>query len=71
MPTVHGFCSLHRIAYNRTLDPHCPQCLIGHVQGAAQLDYEPPQAVTTQHTGGVLDPATGAQLDAITLQPVK
>lgn len=71
MPTRHGFCSLHRIAYDRQLDPTCPQCMIGHVNGAQQLDWEPIVTSAPTVSGGPIDPASGARLDAITLAPAK
>lgn len=62
--TVHGFCTLHQIAYNRTLDAHCPQCILGHVQGVEQLDYaEVP--VQTQVTRGMPVNAAGKPVDPL------
>lgn len=63
MATSHGFCTLHRIAYNGDLDPTCPQCMIGHVAGQQQLDYD----IVRQ---APLD-AAGVLLDKRTLLPVK
>jgi hypothetical protein len=34
-------CSLHQITYNDQLDPTCPQCALGGVTGADQLDARP------------------------------
>lgn len=53
--TKLGFCTLHRIAYNRQFDATCPQCLIAGVI-ADQLDYDP-DAVQTQVVtqGGPVD----------------
>lgn len=62
MATDHAFCPTHRIAYNRRLDPICPQCTLARIQPGAQLDYD----VIQQRP---LDP-TGKPLDPFTLQPV-
>jgi hypothetical protein len=67
MPRLkHGFCSLHRIAYNRDLDATCPQCLLSGVS-ADQLDYDP-EAVTVKVAtqGGPVD-ASGSPVDLDTL----
>lgn len=61
--TDHGFCSMHHIAYNRRLDPICPQCTLARIQPGNQLDYD-------SVIGKPLDPATGKPLDPFTLQPV-
>jgi len=60
--TKHGFCTMHRIAYNRKLDATCPQCLLSGVV-ADQLDYDP-EAVTVEvsTTGGPVD-ASGSPID--------
>lgn len=60
----HGFCRIHRIAYNRDFDYTCPQCVLAHVASSdQQLDYD-------ANAQRPLD-ASGAPLDAKTLQPVK
>jgi len=65
MRTVHGFCTLHMIAYNRNLDAHCPQCILGHVQGVEQLDYaEVP--VPTEVMRGMPVNAAGKPVDVTT-----
>jgi len=38
--TRHGFCGLHFIAYDRSLDPHCPQCVIGRTFPTKQYDFD-------------------------------
>lgn len=38
--TRHGFCSIHRIAYDRNLDPTCPQCLLAHMSPPKQYDFD-------------------------------
>jgi len=52
----HGFCTLHRVAYLRSLDPTCPQCTLAGLQ-AEQLDFDPEATVTVQV-------AVGAPVDA-------
>jgi len=47
MRTKHGFCTLHRIAYLRSLDPTCPQCTMAGLQ-ATQTDYNPEATATVQ-----------------------
>ena len=57
MPRMkHGYCTLHRIGYNRQLDPTCPQCTLAGLS-AEQLDYDPEATQTVQV-------AVGAPLDA-------
>jgi len=36
----HGFCSLHRIGYNRSLDATCPQCVLAGILPPRQYDYD-------------------------------
>jgi len=69
MRTNHGFCSLHRIAYNRGYDPTCPQCTLAGLQ-ADQLDYDPDATQVVRTTAGApVDgsgkPLTQAALDAL------
>lgn len=40
MATRHGFCGLHMIGYNRELDPHCPQCVLGRTFPTKQYDFD-------------------------------
>jgi len=49
--TKHGFCTLHRIAYLRNLDPTCPQCTLAGLQ-ATQTDYDPESSIVVQATVG-------------------
>src|SRR5438874_1866495 len=49
--TVHGFCTLHRIAYNRELDPTCPQCVIAGHLPADQLDFDAQAKVPLNDAG--------------------
>lgn len=63
MALQHGFCTLHRIAYNRTLDATCPQCIIAGHLPADQLDYDPNLTVKR-------DVAAGGPVDA-SGKPVK
>jgi len=48
MASGMAWCSLHGIAYNRALDPHCPQCTIGRVSTADQFEYTPPDPAPVQ-----------------------
>ena len=67
MATPHGFCSLHRIGYRRSLDATCPQCTLAGVS-AKQLDYDPNLTVmVAQSAGGPVD-ASGRAIDLETLQ---
>jgi len=36
----HGFCGLHFIGYNRELDHHCPQCILGGIYPTTQYDFD-------------------------------
>lgn len=63
MATDHGFCTLHKIGYNRDMDPTCPQCVIAGHLPAEQLDFD----AKTQRPLS----ASGEQLDKRTLQAVK
>jgi hypothetical protein len=38
--TRHGFCSLHRIGYDRSLDPACPQCVLAGHLPPKQYDFD-------------------------------
>lgn len=59
---THGFCTLHKIAYNRALDGHCPQCILqGISQPVKQLDFHP-RALKP------IDDVSGNLLDPITMQ---
>jgi hypothetical protein len=40
MATRHGFCTLHKIAFDRTLDPICPQCSLARIEPFKDLDYD-------------------------------
>lgn len=57
-PTAHGFCTLHRIAYNRDLDHTCPQCLLAHIQPADQLDFDVVEQKPLDASGNLLDART-------------
>lgn len=67
--TKHGYCTLHRIAYLRGLDPTCPQCTLAGLN-AEQLDYDPEATATVQvAVGAPLDsagkPLTAAAMDKL------
>ena len=40
MATKHGFCTLHKVGFNRDLDPICPQCSLAHIVPFKDLDYD-------------------------------
>lgn len=54
----HGFCKLHRIAYNRDLDPTCPQCSMQGIPPSEQLDYDNVAQMPLDGTGKQLSPRT-------------
>ena len=59
MPKIkHGFCTKHRIAYNRQLDATCPQCLLSGGD-AEQLDWDPDAEVTVEVVRGAPVDARG------------
>lgn len=60
--TKHQFCGLHRIGYDATLDPTCPQCTLAHIGTATQYDYDTLKAQPLDDSG--------KPLDARTLKPV-
>lgn len=64
--TKHGFCTLHRIAYNRGLDATCPQCTLAGLK-ADQLDYDPESTQTVTVTAGAPVDASGKPLTAAAL----
>lgn len=67
--TLHGFCTLHRIAYNRSLDPTCPQCMLSH-QNVQQLDFDANRTtMIAVPSGAPLDDA-GKPLHPATLEPI-
>jgi len=69
MPTKHGFCTLHRIGYNRQLDPTCPQCTLAGLQ-SDQLDFDPDATQLVQQTVGTPLNAQGKPVDPVTLKVV-
>jgi hypothetical protein len=64
MAKVHGWCPLHKIAYNRKLDATCPQCLIAGIIPPAQLDYDPDATVTREVSAGSPVDAAGKPVEA-------
>lgn len=62
MKTRHGFCPLHRIAYDRSLDATCPQCTIAHIQPPEQLDYQEVPVQQTVTRGSPVD-ASGSPIE--------
>jgi hypothetical protein len=55
----HGFCSIHRVAYNRDLDATCPQCLLAHMAPPKQYDFDEIQQKPLDDSGKPFD-ARGA-----------
>lgn len=58
MATRHAFCQLHRIAYNRDLDPTCPQCMLARIVPPEQLDFDESLQKPLDASGSPLDPRT-------------
>jgi hypothetical protein len=56
--TLHGFCPLHRIGYNRDFDATCPQCVLQRVQPPEQLDFDATKQQPLNATGKLLDRRT-------------
>ena len=54
----HGFCPLHRIAYNASLDAVCPQCIIAGIMPPAQLEYDASTQQPVNAAGKRLNPRT-------------
>ena len=57
MATRHGYCGLHRIAYDRVLDPHCPQCVIGRIFPTKQYDFDEQKQKPVDDSGSVIEPS--------------
>lgn len=53
--TRHGFCTMHRIAYDRDYDATCPQCLLSGIMPPAQLEYDEVAAKPLDRSGKPLD----------------
>jgi hypothetical protein len=56
--TRHRFCTLHRIAYDATLDPTCPQCTLGGIQPQEQLNFDIVEQKPLNSAGKPVDPIT-------------
>ena len=54
--TRHGFCALHRIAYDRDLDATCPQCMLAGILPPRQYDFDEIQQMPVDGSGKLLDP---------------
>lgn len=55
---THGFCTLHRIGYDRRLEAMCPQCTLHSVSGE-QWDFHTERQLPIHPTTGNLhDPLT-------------
>jgi len=54
--TRHGFCSLHRIAYDRDLDPTCPQCMLAGIMPPKQYDFDEVAGKPLDDSQKLLDP---------------
>lgn len=57
-PTRHGFCTVHRIGYDRELDAVCPQCSLAHMAPAEQLDFDSAKQKPLDASGALLNPRT-------------
>lgn len=56
--TNQGFCTVHRIGYDRRLDPTCPQCSVARMAPPEQLDYDVVAQKPVDRSGKLLDPFT-------------
>ena len=54
--TRHGFCGLHKVAYNRELDAYCPQCILGHIFPTKQYDFDERLQKPVDDHGAALEP---------------
>jgi len=50
----HGFCTMHRIAYDRDFDATCPQCLLSGIMPPKQLEYDEVQQQPLDDAGKLL-----------------
>jgi hypothetical protein len=57
-PTRHGFCPLHRIGFDRDLDPVCPQCILQRVVPPESLDFDVVAQLPLNAQGKHLNPRT-------------
>lgn len=57
----HGFCTIHRVAYNRAYEAICPQCTLARMQPGEQLDFDVIEQKPKDRSGTLLD--------AFTLEP--
>jgi hypothetical protein len=57
MASSHGYCTLHKIAYNRTLDPICPQCSVAHIVPFKSLDFDTSTQKPLNAQGEPVEPA--------------
>lgn len=53
--TKHGWCSTHRIAYNRDYDATCPQCILQRMAPTKQYDYDVDQKTPVDGSQKPLD----------------
>lgn len=60
---LHGFCTLHRCAYNRELDPTCPQCSLQGIPPSKQLDYDSSRQMPLDDAGKFVSPRTLKPVD--------
>jgi len=52
----HGFCSLHRIGYNRSLDATCPQCVLASILPPKQYDFDEELQMPVDAAGKPVEP---------------
>lgn len=53
----HQFCTVHRIAYNTSMEYNCPQCTLAHTN-APQLAFDSQAQLPLSEDGKLLDKAT-------------
>lgn len=54
--TRHGFCPMHRIAYDRNLDATCPQCMLAGILPPDQLEFDELASKPLSASGKLLEP---------------
>jgi hypothetical protein len=47
---------MHRIAYDRDLDPTCPQCMLAGVMPPKQYEFDEVQQKPVNDSGKLLEP---------------
>jgi hypothetical protein len=57
MAASHGYCTLHKIAFARALDPVCPQCSVSHIVPFKSLDFDASTQKPLDAAGKAVEPA--------------